>query len=444
MRRIKILAILAATALVAIGVFGVASASAGTVLCSEPDKATCAPSAVLPKGSTIETFAFASSETDNFRFRLRDVTFNQNILGCRDNEIDLTTTMKNGNPLPAQFQPSVDPTECRWRNSLNSVCSSVTVSTPPTTIEAGGAGGGIASVGSTSQPLTVAFTCKFKFAGIFWTETCEYQASGTTEMELYPGPGEGVIFEPVTRISGSSFCGEEGNSFYLIVQNEIHPPSSPNISEATETVLCAVSRIQASPCPNAQIKPAGTQFFTGQPHQKGGLWLDQPHRVASYLSCPATKGQTVMWFGTGEEAGAPLEVGAEMFGSAAACSFWNGEGTCSNVTIGAAESPEEVSATMESTGVSTARIKLGTTANPFVVGFTCSKTPGGPSQTCAYWSGSTPVNMDINYTGWPFPTVMGVAKASLVRISGDPKLCDESVQLTLESMVDQKSAINIV
>lgn len=208
MRSMKMLVTLAATALVAIGVFGAGSASATgpyTALCTKmASPQACDPSTVLPKGSTIKTSLNTSGGKS--RFRIYEAGTQANFVECDNHELTLTTTAKYSHPfLPAEFQSNVPAGECRFGGNKTNTCTSVALSNHTVELWEVQEGRGYATIGSWNDPLTLSVTCKY--LGGTWSLSCQYKVPGAVELPLEVS-NYGFIHSPVS-VSSSS-CGLSG------------------------------------------------------------------------------------------------------------------------------------------------------------------------------------------------------------------------------------------
>ncbi|HVD39641.1 MAG TPA: hypothetical protein VNC16_01370 [Solirubrobacterales bacterium] len=221
-KRVKLISILAAAALGAIGIMGAGSASAAyTVLCSEPEQSVCSAGAVQPSGSTITTFMSQPSESTTFYFKVKDNQEGTDLIKCRDNQITFKSLAQKKDPLPAELIGSVDPTECRTQSlSEQNACTSasITASSGQTSLVATGQGGGYARIGG----LKLSFTCKYKYLGLSWSETCQYAASAPVDMTIEGGGipyRSAILSAPVTKTAGSAWCGYENHPLSLFILN---------------------------------------------------------------------------------------------------------------------------------------------------------------------------------------------------------------------------------
>ena len=218
LKRMKIAVTLVAAALLTMAAVGTGTASAiNTVLCSEPGESICSQSSIQPIGSTLDTFNDVPSSVEWFSLKIINPSGEEKIK-CRDNQITLKSLAQKYDPLPAEFQGSVDPTECRTMSlSADHACTEASLTSGTTNIYTTGKGNGIAK----TSGLKLSFKCKRKIMGISITETCSYAASGPVEIDIRPGLGQAVIYTSLTQTTGVAFCGEE--TVTLHVDNEMNP-----------------------------------------------------------------------------------------------------------------------------------------------------------------------------------------------------------------------------
>ena len=207
MRSMKMLVTLAATALVAIAALGAGSASAYTVLCGAQESWCAKP---LPAGTTIKT-SLKTNPGEVSRFRITEKGSGDNFIECNSHEFTFTSTAKYGYPsLPAQFQGSVNPSECRFLESSSRICTSASLSKNSAPITDTYYGAGYARVGNASAPLTLKFTCSILGAPI----TCEYKA---TEAAVIPLEFDNYGGFTVPVLSNEEHCGSDPY-LYLFVE----------------------------------------------------------------------------------------------------------------------------------------------------------------------------------------------------------------------------------
>jgi hypothetical protein len=174
---------------------GSASASAATVLCKTHKTNVCPAGDILPAGS-YQTFGgemTLTSTTTGSQFACFPVGF------------AAKTTAERGAPLPATGEYFFATATC---NVGGSSCTSASMPNTEDTLHMSGGGGW--TIGSSSAPLTVTFSC--------FGVKCQYSATSTVEMSVPYGesPGEEarIAEAPMTRTYGGFLC-PGGTSFKL-------------------------------------------------------------------------------------------------------------------------------------------------------------------------------------------------------------------------------------
>jgi len=391
MKRItSMVAVLAAA--MALGAVFSAGASADTALCAKA-VTDCAPSDMKPQGTY-----FTAGGTYSSSFKV-NTTYGP-VLDCSFNLMTAKSLAENGNPLSAEFQGVLNASKCIMANTEEPTCSSATMNSPPTTIEATGSGAGIVRIGSATQPLTVSWGCFFPEWG--GQISCTYAATGTVTMTLHKDESVTVNASPMSRTAGNPFACWTQNPTLSV--SDIKDSASPYIANATETVLCNVG----SPCPANQIAPAGSSFVTGSPGSLSVRWSGEP-----LLDC---KGDTIAFRSTAES-GASLPAETYTYVPLSKCiGFMEEKANCSSVTLNTPPS------TIQATGSETGVVRIGTASQPLTVAFSCTSYP----ITCSY-AATGPVEMQITNVA------ATVKAASLVRTGGSEFMCGQKVTLDINN-----------
>jgi hypothetical protein len=411
MKRITSLVAMIA-AVMALGAAFAASASAGTVLC-DAQANPCAPGDVEPAGSYFVTGKI--NDYSAFVIKGSGTT----TLQCSFNLMSAKTTTKNGNPLPATFAGTLNPSSCKGFSQPAPNCASTSMNSPPTTLETTTENSGTMRIGSATQPLTISMQCNFP--GLGGEYACTYAATGTVTMNV--GEEAATIkAAPLTRVAGSSFAC--GTTRTLDVTNIMDGTSY--LSKATETVLCGVPRDEASPCPNSEILPVGSTVLTAPVFSEHGISL-KPSWGTPWLDCK----QGHITFKNTQESGAPLPAQTSAtYLNAASCAP---ENKCSSVTL------NTPSASIESTGVYTGVINVGTAAEPLTLSYTC--TIANEPRTCTFAATGT-VKMNVDYAAGDTATVKS---APMTLIAGEGIWCGGTKStLDIKFQIRADEAISVV
>jgi hypothetical protein len=342
-----------ASAAMAMAAMFAGSASAGTVLCDQP-KFPCPQSEIEPAGSTF------------YAGNLGVVSFEvENSLKCTSNVLTPKSTSRIGNPLPAQFSGSVDPSSCWAPIAVKEagMCTSVTMNSPPTNIKSTGAESAVVEIGSSAQPLTVSWLCNTSLG----TANCSYKAGDT--VNLIVNGGSATIKAPLTKVSGNFLvCKSPAN---LVVNNKV---TETWISTATETVFCSES---VEPCSNSQILPSGTRLGTS-----GGFSLTPEGGGPQILGC-----QDSMTFDSTQASGMPLPttMGASIF--VGSCKTRSSLG-CNSASWSTPAS------SVEGTGGNAGVVRIGSSGSPLTLSATCTWAVG-TTTTCT-WSAADVVSLGLD------------------------------------------------
>lgn len=347
------LIVAAAVATTMAATFAVASASAGTVLCGYPET-TCAPSDIQPAGTWLVTGHLTEKVTEDFVLK----TSSNKLLECGVSSMNTQTTAEDGSPLTATTSSSVNPKYCDSYSSTANTCSSVSINSPKSTIEATGGGSGDVLIGSTSEPLTITYTCKPS-----WEEggssTCTYAATGAVDLHINGEIGTATVTAAPFSLKShgvNSIClGSPKLSVNHTIQGNVWP------SKATETVLCSEERAVQSPCAAGNILPSGSYLlgFGGEPSGAFNLTVG----TGKWLSC-----ETVFFsWKTTKQSGAPLPAETYDHLSPSNCvAMEDPSSPCTTATLSAPPS------TIESTGLTSSAITVGSAGAPLSVNYTCA------------------------------------------------------------------------
>lgn len=415
MKRISFRVAVAAAAVAAMAALTAGPASAGTVLCKTLTT-TCAQENIKSVGSSLNTGNVSKYQGEGLvvkgslgaKFR------------CYGDLMGVTPTMRNGNPLPGEFHGAVEAPTCSDVSFPATECSSVTMNSPPSSLEATEEGR-VMEIGSASEPLSVSFDCDFNGEV---EEVCTFEATDTVTMTL--GENAAIDGAPLTRTAGESvsctaFSG--GPGFSLWVDNS--EDGTSYVSQATETVLC--EDLEADPCSNAAVLPAGTLFLAAA--YKSG------HSV-TIKSSGGSKSHECTNFGLGFEtvadAGQPLAAegsyGSVQAGSCTA--FYWGKRSCEGATI---NTPD---ATIEATGGQQATVEIGTVAQPLTLSITCEAY--GVNPVCTY-EATGPVTMEVDGA----KQTVAVEEASLKRVEGSFLTCGPETGMVLDMQAGYNSVLEV-
>lgn len=380
MKRFITMVAIAATAIAAMAAIAAGPASAGTVLCKTPTT-TCASADILPKGSY-----FTNGWNSGGGFEIKEGSTVR--LSCNGNGLSGKTDLRNGNPLTGKFGGEAG--SCSGFGFTS--CGTATMNQPAVTYSAGLSGSGTMIIGSTSEPLAITIKC----ASIFGEANCVFTAKGAVNL-VSSGSTAKITNAAMTVKGGAVLCGE---SVVLNVTKNV-VASEEYISTATETVICKTPRSTASPCPNADILPAGNGF---------GISVTKftiTSGSTKSLSCEQGKGFDggLLGFGSTAEAGSPLPAASE-------------NGVSSGCTIGPSISCTSVdlsdpASTLVSNSTSSSTVTLGSASEPFTVAFSCPTTFLGVIKCTYAATGGVPINIS---SGFPNATI---TNAPMKRTSSD-------------------------
>jgi hypothetical protein len=194
-------------------------------------------------------------------------------------------------------------------------------------------------------------------------------------------------------------------------------------SASATTVLCSKTRLASNPCASADVLPAGAAFGAAMSQLK----LSEPDSGESGLfKC----GDGMVGVASTQQSGEPLPARTE--NSIWSCKGFGGN-KCSSVGL------SDPNSSMQSTGVSTGRVTLGSASEPLTVSFTCQSVFG--SLSCGY-AAPGGVSLEINYA-----TSEAIVKPVTMKLaSGYPGLCPtEGQQLSVNAhLVSSTVNINVI
>lgn len=410
MKRICLRFAVAAAAVAAMTAIAAMPASAGTVLCKGL-VTTCPQEQIKPAGS----FLVTANPGWHGEYETKGLKVESGImrLHCNEELMSVKTSLRNGNPLPGTLSSSVDASECKQVWLPKTTCSSVTMNSAPTSLEATEEAK-VAQIGSEAEPLSVSFECDFNGEV---EETCTFEATGPVAMTLGEESAS-IEGAPLVRTAGESWVCDyfAENEPELTVEN-IQDGTS-RVSQATETVLCGETEVEADPCSNSEILPAGATLLTGAYNDYlHGLVIRQDGGGKSH-EC----GNFGLGFDTTEDAGQPLEAegsyGSVIGNSCTAFRF--GERSCSSATV---NTPD---ATIEATGGGDAIIEVGTAEQPLVVSFTCEL--GSEALDVCTYEATGSVTMEVDGQ----ERIVSVDDAPLKRVKGSFLTCGPETGMVLD------------
>ncbi len=398
MKRITIWATALVAALAMTAVIGVASASAGTVLCSEV-VAECPEGKVSSAGDEI---MLGTSPASEGYFRV-NMGFAAGTVDCETALVGSTSTMRNGNPLPGQSDIFVNSKECVNKSiGYSGSCSSTTFSEPKTTFEATGAGAGIIKLGSASEPLTFSITCY----SLYYEQVleCSYKANGA--IPIHYQSGEATILKSeakTTKVSGTN-CGSSGS----IEAELLDAHGSTGISTATGTVLCTYAE---TICANNHVLPSGSILPLGVAKPVGEGFFKIKTALLG-LECEyMLDGSTTL-----AESGNPLPAQSSFYVSPKTCGIglWTGNTMrCEKMSF---NSPAE---TIVATGGGDGVIYVGSKSEPLTVSYACYSPPYEQVVECSYKADSS---VPIHYPNWAEAWI-SKEESALTRVSGESTYC---------------------
>lgn len=409
MKRFITTVAIAATAMAAMAAIAAGPALAGTVLCKTATT-TCSSSNVLLKGSSFTTSGAAGG------FEIKEDGPLTVRLSCSSNSLSGKTTLRNGNPLSGEF--SGEASGCKSNSSYT--CGAATMNHPAVSFSPGikGNGSGTMTIGSTSEPLVISSKCTFP-AG---EETCTYTANYAINL-VSNGTTAGFINS--TMAGNGGLCG---TSVYLNVPNNT-VSGSVFISNATETVVCKTPRSTASPCPNADILPAGNGF--GLPFTKFTI-SSGSNKI---LSCESGKGfyGGMFGFASNSEAGSPLSAASENGVSPGCTGQYSSGASCSSVDL------SDPSTTLVSNSTSSSTVTLGSASEPFTVAFECPSI-FGPIKCTYLATGGVPIGINSSFPYGAITNAPVKPKGS----AGEGLCLGEAVVLNMEAYSMGPNYISIV
>lgn len=169
MRRISTLAVAISAVLAMTAILASASASASTVLCKSSER-PCPAGQVEPAGSWFTVGVAPNDGT----FSLKSLNLYHQTLHCDYAVLAAQTTAESGTPLSAEGHGLVNKDYCALDATPAGQCSSVTVNTPPTTLEALTGKTGEMLMGTSTQPFTISYSCFYKLIG--YVQECAWSA----------------------------------------------------------------------------------------------------------------------------------------------------------------------------------------------------------------------------------------------------------------------------
>jgi hypothetical protein len=411
----------AAAALAVMAAMTAVPASAGTVLCKVP-ATNCTPENVQPAGSYFTTgypyaggFVIEEAGGENGAY-----------LSCDSNAMSAKTEMKNGNPLPGEFNGMLS--KCHpWANP-EATCGSSSMNHPPVTFEAGVYGEGTVRIGSSSQPLTVSAKCNLAGLGEI---SCTYTAKNTVVMSFNSYV---ATVSNASMTSSGGLCGWS-NPVLNVAGNQPNK-GEEFISSATESVLCKKDREEANPCSNVDILPAGSGL---------GVRMDKLTIVDSegveVFGCGTYKKAApvgLIAFGTTTEAGSPLPAATDNHLNAGQCMLQDGWVGCQSGEL------TEPSSSLQSTGVKSSTATIGSAGSPLAVSFSCNNALIG-TYACTYAASEgvsttiTNLSGEAAATGVPVKRTAGTGGGLLAY------LCPSSAVLNIIGATDPSGySINVV
>lgn len=406
MKRISFRVAVAAAAIAAMAALTAGPASAGTVLC-KTHTATCAENDIKPAGSQLHT---ANTVYDK-EFGLTIKAYSGTKFHCREDLTSVTSTMRNGNPLPADFYGAVEADTCKDIWFPKTSCTSVTMNSPSVSLEATEESSTL-EIGSESEPLSISFECNF---GGEVEETCVYEATDAVTMEL--GQFATIKGAPLVKTAGESpSCSMLSGGLTLWVNNV--EAGTSYLSQATETVLCGEVGAEADPCPNSEIEPAGTPLAVG-------AYNEYVHNLVIKQSGGGKSHECTNFgwgFDTTEEAGQPLEAEGSYgsVNSSSCTAFRFGKRTCSSATV---NTPD---ATIEATGGGDAVVEAGTASQPLVLSLTCEL--GTESLDVCTYEATASVTIEVDGQ----ERIVSIDDAPLKRVKGSFLTCGPETGMVLD------------
>jgi opacity protein-like surface antigen len=225
LRRISTLAVAISAVLAMTAILASASASASTTtaLCKTWEW-PCPAGQVAPAGSWYSVGVAPNAGT----FSMKSSGILHQTFHCDYALLAAKTTAKTGAPLSAEGHGLINQEHCAVNETPAGQCSSVTVNTPPTTLEALAGKTAEMVMGNSTQPFTISYTCYWKPLG--YVQECTYSAPNGLPIKInsegHPSI-EGVTLNLVA--SNGRICGSQTT---LTMESEVSAAEEGAITTA--------------------------------------------------------------------------------------------------------------------------------------------------------------------------------------------------------------------